>query len=230
MISPTTIQLLAARTASILVSWAGLSSARKNDNGDRSSTGGLCMLLGMLADKSRPPPPDAEQRITEYLVRTMTAKASRGYLYMSLCVDYGPDSELSDLASSCGLDVSWPNKSRLHIDAGEGNPGSVSNAQGYGAPSINYQLVPELAGTLVTNGFSVASQVRAIVAQAVINGDTIGGTASWEPYSVLAVPAVEPATDEDEDDDFDDTMTKDEVEFNDDHCVPVYDPYCSNRR
>ena len=171
------ITLLAARAASILMQWAGLSPLRKNDNGDRTSeASGLAMMLGAMADKTGPLPDDAESKMAAHIEAKLREQTARreGSIYYTLDVDYGPGRELSELTDACGLSVSWPIKSSLGVCMyPNSEPGQVCNRQGYGASGCMYSIVPERESWLITDGFSVDRRVRAIVFDAVKAGSTV---------------------------------------------------------
>jgi hypothetical protein len=178
MQTTTKITLLAARAASILMQWSGVSPLRKNDNGDRESkASGFAMLLGAMADKTGPLRPDAEAKIAAY-IEAQLLRPGYDYSY-TLSVDYGPGPRLAALTEACELVVSWPIKSNLSISFGEGEPGCVGNSQGYRAPNISYALVPEREGWLITEGFGVDRRIRPIVVDAVKAGSTV---ATFEPF------------------------------------------------
>jgi hypothetical protein len=178
MQTTTKITLLAARAASILMQWSGVSPLRKNDNGDRESkASGFAMLLGAMADKTGPLAPDMESKIAAY-IETQLLRPGCDYSYYTLSVDYGPDQRLAALTEACELVVSWPIKSNLSISFSADEPGYVGDSQGYRAPTISYSLVPEREGWLITEGFGVDRRIRPIVVDAIKAGSTV---ATFEP-------------------------------------------------
>jgi hypothetical protein len=182
-----TITLLANRAADLLCAWADLPSTRKNDNGDRSYRGGLSMMLGVLADKGVPLPSDAHRRLSAELVALCKKHvADRGYVYLSMDVDYGPSVHLQKLAAAAGLErITWPIKSHMTITTvcsdGSGSD-AVIDSQGYGAPQTTYKLASGGAGWLITKGFYVDSKIEDVCIAAARGGHP---ALKWEEIAAL---------------------------------------------
>lgn len=103
------------------------------DNGDKSSTGAMSMLLAtLLASKNEP---GAEQIVAFKAALTEALKAqgkNGGWWDMSLQVDYHPDPLLYECAKAVGIDeLRFPCKTRMWF-----RDGNVIVAAGYGAEPV----------------------------------------------------------------------------------------------
>lgn len=169
-VSSDTITIIANRAAAVLAEWIGLSPLAKSNNGDRSSAGGIGMILGaMVAAKAPPPPTDATSRMAARIKASIASQLERrgGQVWMTYDVDYGPGRELSDLSEACDIKSSWPIKSCLNITIYE-NRVSICDRRGYGAEGLTHHLVD---GRWVVSPCTIDSRLMPMVLAAVERGE-----------------------------------------------------------
>lgn len=168
---------LAARTAALLAEWAGLSPAQKVRFGD-PMVSALTLMSGAV--RSTSPSSDAVAKMNAYLLNALS-KQNNG-AYTSFSVDYGPEGNLRDLAAACGINTSWPNKSRMSVTKvypdGSGD-NSVSVSTGYHAPTITHYLTN--SGWLVAH-VRVDPLLHDLVIKGIASGDVPATVATFEPF------------------------------------------------
>lgn len=106
----------------------------KLDNGDTSTTGGMTMMLGMLAQANAPRvTPEQAQAFEDALVVAIEKAPAYQGRYLTLGVDYGPDLMLSNAAATAGVRLTMttlPWKTVMWV-----KPDQVTLRHGYGAPT-----------------------------------------------------------------------------------------------
>lgn len=186
----TTIKLIAARAALILADWLNVNPARKVDNGDRSSTGGMTMMFGLMTQQNEPPPPaDIVQKMTDYLVGALSEHAAKRQhgIYFSLDCDYGPGRELAALSDACGIQTSWPWKTHMTIRAFPGSGIMVSSSQGHQAPHINHHFVDNVGW--VVSECSIDPKLMPTILAAITGGTLASEVARLDTFEPVAAAA-----------------------------------------
>jgi hypothetical protein len=117
--------------------WTKLIANPEYDNGDPSSTGLMCRDLAEKSTKKLSK--EQLEKFRESLVKVLMGKNKYGGRVFSLCVDYGPDENLSVAAKEAGMDVNGPSiigfpwKTKCFI-----GDSKFSISIGYGQPSTHY--------------------------------------------------------------------------------------------
>lgn len=119
--------------ATVAADWwtAQIAGLAKKDNGDRSGTGGLAMMLGMINAADNEPSLEAIQKFNTLLVKRF-CYALAEHPYQHVGCDYHPDGSLSFVAQIAGIHSSrFPWKTSMWLRSDE-----VKVRCGYGADEV----------------------------------------------------------------------------------------------
>lgn len=179
------IGLVSHRAATLLAGWLGVNPLAKNDNGDRSSGGGLSMVLAMAYGDLPPPPSDVVARMAKYIAGIISDKLKRypdGGLYLTFDTDYGPGRELTALSQTCEIKTQWPIKSMMSIGGGGGFTLHISDCRGYQAEGLRHYLI-DGKGWLVTPCSSISDRLMPYIVRDIERGDIPADVARIEAFS-----------------------------------------------
>jgi hypothetical protein len=181
------LRLIAARVASILLTWLRQRPGEKHDNNDQSPQGMLTHMFASRVAETLPElPTDIEAQMSVAVLKQLSTWNNEGRCYLSWACDYHPNQSLTELSEALGIEheglvSSWPWKTSISLQINRDN---VVVAHDVRRNHVAEHFVADVGW--VVSVCNIDSRLMPIVVDAVRSGKLSQDVAEIVPFGDVA--------------------------------------------